>query len=400
MIEIELDDLALADVECIGAGVYAPLSGFLAEADYARCLDEMRLSDGTPWPLPITLSVREPPDAERVALCRSGRLVATMEITGAYRPDKRREALALYGAAERSHPGVAALRESGPVYLAGPVTLEAPPRQTAAETRAEFVRRGWRTVVSAARPDPLLLDLADGVFLEAEGGLPPERVVLQRFRLPGRHAKPREMLLRAIASRNCGCTHMAADGGVIPLPARGQAEAPVLPVGRGGAIIWFTGLSASGKSTLARRAEERLRKLGFRVEVLDGDVVRQSLTRGLGFSKEDRDENIRRIGFVAHLLARNGVMAIVAAISPYRAIRDEVRARGGDFIEVYVNAPLAVCERRDPKGLYQKARAGQITGFTGIDDPYEPPLAPEVECRTDIETVEESTDKIIAALLR
>ena len=132
--------------------------------------------------------------------------------------------------------------------------------------------------------------------------------------------------------------------------------------------------------------------------MLDGDCVRQNLTKGLGFSKEDRDENIRRIGFVAHLLSRNGVIAIVAAISPYRAIRDEVRARIGHFVEVFANAPLAVCEGRDPKGMYRRARAGEIKGFTGIDDPYETPLAPEVECHTDCETVEESVAKVLRVL--
>ena len=168
--------------------------------------------------------------------------------------------------------------------------------------------------------------------------------------------------------------------------------------GAGGVTIWFTGLSASGKTTISRVVTDVLRGRGYRVETLDGDVVRENLTKGLGFSKADRDENIRRIGFVAHLLTRNGVIAVVAAISPYRAIRDEVRARIGRFVEVFANAPIEVCEKRDPKGLYRKARAGEIKGFTGIDDPYEPPLAPEVECRTDRETVEESAAKVVGAL--
>jgi adenylylsulfate kinase len=129
-------------------------------------------------------------------------------------------------------------------------------------------------------------------------------------------------------------------------------------------------------------------------------VVRQNLTKGLGFSKADRDENIRRIGFVAHLLSRNGVIVLVSAISPYREIRDEVRARIGDFVEVFVNAPLPICEQRDVKGLYAKARRGEIRGFTGIDDPYESPLKPEVECRTDLENVADSAEKVIAALVK
>jgi adenylylsulfate kinase len=165
--------------------------------------------------------------------------------------------------------------------------------------------------------------------------------------------------------------------------------------GQSGLTIWFTGLSSSGKTTLAQALYERLRTRGYRVEMLDGDAVRRHLSKGLGFSREDRDENIRRIGFVAQLLTRNGVIVLVSAISPYRAVRDEVRRSIGNFIEVFVNAPLEVCEQRDAKGLYRKARAGLIQGFTGIDDPYEPPLAAEVECRTGVETVEESAARVL-----
>jgi adenylylsulfate kinase len=165
-----------------------------------------------------------------------------------------------------------------------------------------------------------------------------------------------------------------------------------------GVTIWFTGLSGAGKTTISHQVEAKLREQGYKVEILDGDIVRTNLTKGLGFSKEDRDENIRRIGFVSHLLTRNNVIVIVSAISPYRDIRDEVRTRIGDFVEVYVNAPLNVCEDRDVKGLYQKARAGEIKKFTGIDDPYEAPLNPEIECRTDIEDLEESVAKVFAGL--
>jgi adenylylsulfate kinase len=165
-----------------------------------------------------------------------------------------------------------------------------------------------------------------------------------------------------------------------------------------GATVWFTGLSGAGKTTIRMAVEQELRTRGYKVEVLDGDVVRENLTKGLGFSKADRDENIRRIGFVAHLLSRNGVIVLVSAISPYRDARDEVRSRIGDFVEVYVNAPLAVCEQRDVKGLYKKARAGEIKQFTGIDDPYEAPLNPEIECKTDQETLEESVAKVLSRL--
>src|SRR5436853_6151835 len=143
-----------------------------------------------------------------------------------------------------------------------------------------------------------------------------------------------------------------------------------------GFTLWFTGLSGSGKSTLSCMVEEELRQRGLRVEVLDGDVVRTNLSKGLGFSKEDRDTNIRRIGFVCHLLSRNGVAAIAAAISPYREVRDEVRQMIGDFVEVYVRCPVDVCASRDVKGLYAKAMAGEIPGFTGVSDPYEEPLNP------------------------
>ncbi|NES74706.1 MAG: adenylyl-sulfate kinase [Okeania sp. SIO1H6] len=159
--------------------------------------------------------------------------------------------------------------------------------------------------------------------------------------------------------------------------------------------VWFTGLSCAGKTTLSLAVAEELRSLGYTVEVLDSTIVRQDIGKSLGFSKVDRDENIRRIGFLAHLLTRNGVIVLVSAISPYNQVRTEVRRRIGNFMEVYVNAPLEVCEARDKKGLYQLARAGGIKEFTGIDSPYEAPPHPEVECLTDLETVTESKEKII-----
>lgn len=161
-----------------------------------------------------------------------------------------------------------------------------------------------------------------------------------------------------------------------------------------GVTIWLTGLSGAGKTTITQALEQKLLAGGYDIEVLDGDVVRTNLTKGLGFSKPDRDENIRRIGFVANLLTRHGVIVLVSAISPYCEIREEVKQKIGNFVEVFVNAPLNVCEERDVKGLYQQARKGEIKGFTGIDDPYEAPLNPEVECRTDLEELEESVAKV------
>jgi adenylyl-sulfate kinase len=167
-----------------------------------------------------------------------------------------------------------------------------------------------------------------------------------------------------------------------------------------GFTLWFTGLSGSGKSTLSHLIGERLRGLGAKVEVLDGDVVRTHLCKGLGFSKEDRDINIRRIGFVCELLSRNGVIAIVAAISPYRAVREEVRARIPNFVEVYIKCPIEVLADRDVKGLYKKALAGEIAQFTGVSDPYEPPTAPEVTIDSSVESPEQSIERIWATLER
>jgi len=166
-----------------------------------------------------------------------------------------------------------------------------------------------------------------------------------------------------------------------------------------GFTLWFTGLSGAGKSTISAIVEQELRRRGVKVEVLDGDVVRTNLSKGLGFSKEDRDTNIRRIGWVCEVLSRNGVCAIAAAISPYRAIRDEIRGKISNFVEVYVEAPIEVLAERDVKGLYKKALAGEIKNFTGVDDPYEPPHAPEVTCYTDgRETPAQSAAKVIAGL--
>ncbi|HMV46703.1 MAG TPA: adenylyl-sulfate kinase [Blastocatellia bacterium] len=169
-----------------------------------------------------------------------------------------------------------------------------------------------------------------------------------------------------------------------------------------GFTLWFTGLSGAGKTTLTEALVPQLRARGVKVEVLDGDEVRTNLSKGLGFSKEDRDTNIRRIGYVARLLSRNGVGVIAAAISPYREIRDEVRAGiegdGAKFVEVFVHASLDTLVARDVKGLYKKAIAGEIKQFTGVSDPYEEPLAPEVRVSSDNETVAESAAKIIAKL--
>ena len=162
--------------------------------------------------------------------------------------------------------------------------------------------------------------------------------------------------------------------------------------------MWFTGLSGSGKTTIAEIVEKELRDRGRRVEVLDGDIVRTNLSKGLSFSREDRNTNVLRIGFVANLLTRNGVGVIVSAISPYKEVRDQVRRRIIDFVEVFVDAPVEVCAARDVKGLYKKAYAGEIKEFTGVSDPYEPPAAPDLVLKTDEEEPEESAKKVIEKL--
>ncbi len=165
-----------------------------------------------------------------------------------------------------------------------------------------------------------------------------------------------------------------------------------------GYTLWFTGLPSSGKSTLARMVATRLTHMGFHTEVLDGDEVRLRLSKGLGFSKEDRDENIRRISYVANIITRCGGVAITCAISPYREIRDEARGEIGRFVEIYVKCPIEECIKRDVKGLYKRAISGEIANFTGISDPYEEPLQPEITLETNIETMDESVEKILGVL--
>jgi adenylylsulfate kinase len=166
-----------------------------------------------------------------------------------------------------------------------------------------------------------------------------------------------------------------------------------------GFTLWFTGLSGAGKTTIAEIVEHELRERERRVEVLDGDIVRTNLSKGLGFGRDDRNINVLRIGFVANLLTRNGVAVIVSAISPYKEVRDQVRRDiGDDFVEIFVDAPLQVCAERDVKGLYKKAFSGEIPQFTGVSDPYEAPAAPELHIKTDEETPQESARRVIAHL--
>jgi len=193
-------------------------------------------------------------------------------------------------------------------------------------------------------------------------------------------------------------TFPSDDGKVLNESASRPTNQSVRRFDEKGFVLWFTGLSGSGKTTLARLAEKELRERGMRIERLDGDVVRESLTADLGFSKEDRDKNIQRVTFVAKLLSRNGVGVLASFISPYRATRDWVRSEVTNFIEVFVDCSLEECIRRDVKGLYTKALAGEIPEFTGVSDPYEPPLNPEITVNTAEESIDESLAKIMGYL--
>ena len=164
-------------------------------------------------------------------------------------------------------------------------------------------------------------------------------------------------------------------------------------------IVWFTGLPCSGKTTVADAVAERLRERGVRVERLDGDIIRTHLSKDLGFSREDRDENLKRVGFVSNLLSRNGVIVLASFVSPYRDVRDKIRSDAGDrFLEVFVDCPVSECMNRDVKGMYKKALNGYIKGFTGVDDPYEAPLNPELVLNTNIESLDESVNKVVSKL--
>lgn len=190
----------------------------------------------------------------------------------------------------------------------------------------------------------------------------------------------------------------SATGYSTPVSNRKHSGRHRKPSPTSGAVIWFTGLSGAGKTTLARALEVLLYEAGYPVEHLDGDAVREHLSKGLGFSREDRDTNIRRIGYVANLLAKHGVLVLVSAISPYRSTRDAVLAEAPRKLEVYVDAPLKVLIQRDVKGLYARALRGEIAHFTGISDPYEPPLNPDLHLRTDQMSLQECLDRLLAAL--
>ncbi len=526
---LQLSDRSLCDLELLATGAFSPLARFMGKADYQRVLEEMRLADGTLWPVPITLPV---PDDQRVregqdvALRNSNNeLVAVMRVEEVYAWNLDAEAGHVVGKADPRHPLVAEMASWGKLYASGPLQVLALPRPpdfaelrlTPTGVRSGLQALGFDKVVAFQTRNPmhrsheeltkramrqidgaLLLHPAVGLTKPgdvdhytrvrsyralAERHYDPQRMLLALLPLAMRMAGPREALWHALVRRNHGASHFivgrdhagpgndstgkpffgpydaqllvarhAGEIGVEMVPfqelvylpdedryeesSRVPAGARVLqisgtqvrdqylakgsalpewftrpetaarlaeahpPTHERGFCVWFTGLSGAGKSATAEALTRLLLERGRQVTVLDGDVVRTHLSKGLGFSREDRDTNIRRIGFVAAEIVRHGGAVVCAAVSPYRATRNQCRALVGteQFFEVFVDTPLEVCEQRDTKGLYAQARRGELKGFTGIDDPYEPPSDPELVLGTTAATVEANARRILALL--
>jgi sulfate adenylyltransferase len=511
---IQISDRSLCDLELLAVGAFSPLEGFMGRADYERVLEEMRLADGTLWPIPITLPVADdaPVKLDGEVALRSTRneLMAVLVVEEAFAWDAERESRRVLGRFDVRHPLTAEMTRWGRRNVSGRLRVLRLPtyhdfrelRRAPQEVRAALASMGLPAVVAFQTRNPLhrsheeltkraAASCGGGLLIHPAVGLTrpgdvdhytrvrtykalvekyydPNRTLLSLLPLAMRLAGPREALWHAIIRRNYGATHFivgrdhagpgkdsagrpffgpydaqelvaayADEIGVRMVPfkemvflpdeqryeeadrvppdartlaisgtqvrdeylARGRAlpdwftrpeTAAILaemspPRHRQGICVWFTGLSGSGKSATADVLTSLLLEHGRRVTVLDGDVIRTHLSKGLGFSREDRDAHILRVGFVASEIVRHGGAVICAAISPYRATRNQCRALVGaeQFLEVFVDTPLEVCESRDTKGLYAKARRGEIKGFTGIDDPYEPPEAPELVLKTE-----------------
>lgn len=519
---ITLSERALCDLELLATGAFSPLDRFMGKADFDRVATEMRLANGTLFPIPVTLPVETPPELGKDVALRApdNSLLAVMTVEEVFEWDVDHVAANVFGTTERRHPLVAEMERWGRYNISGRLRVLRLParhdftelRRTPATVRALLEARGQANVVAFQTRNPMhraheelvrrAAESIDGTLLIhpvvgmtkpgdvdhytrvrtyvalTENYFDPNRVLLSLLPLAMRMAGPREALWHAIIRRNYGANHFivgrdhaspgpfygpydaqelmakhAEEIGVKMVPFRElvydeahdrydeasnlPADAKVrsisgtqvrdeylakgrslpewftrpqvaailgetyLPRHRQGFCIWFTGLSGAGKSTTANVLVSLLLEEGRQVTLLDGDVVRTNLSKGLGFSKEDRDTNILRIGFVAAEIVRHGGAVICAAISPYTATRNAVRSMvGGDaFVEVFVDTPLEVCASRDEKGLYAKAMRGELKGFTGVDDPYEKPAAPELTIDTVNASVEDNA-RAITSLLR
>ena len=526
---VQVSDRSLCDLELLAVGAFSPLRGFMGRADYERVLEEMRLGDGTVWPIPITLPVAD--DArvragDEVALCSTrNELMAVLAVEDVFAWDPERESQRVLGRFDTRHPLTAEMAGWGRRNVSGALRVLKLPtyhdflelRRTPREVRALLEAMGLSAVVAFQTRNPLhrsheeltkraAASVGGALLIHPVVGLTrpgdvdhytrvrtykalvekhydPRRTLLSLLPLAMRLAGPREALWHAIIRRNYGATHFIvgrdhagpgrdshgqpffgpyeaqellaahADAvGVRMVPfkemvylpdERRYEEADRVPAGvrtlsisgtevrdeylargrelpewftrpetaailgemspprhRQGFCVWFTGLSGAGKSATADVLTSLLLEHGRRVTLLDGDVIRTNLSKGLGFSREDRDTHILRVGFVAAEIVRHGGAVVCAAISPYRSTRNQCRsAVGGDrFLEVFVDTPLALCESRDTKGLYAKARRGEIKGFTGIDDPYETPEAPEVVLKTEDSSAEDNARRVLSEL--
>lgn len=524
---IRLSPRSVCDLELLATGGFSPLTRFMGRSDYERVCAEMRLADGTLWPIPITLPVdRGELRSERAVLRDPQNYpLAVMEIEEVYPYDAEREAQLVYGTVDPRHPLVAEMAGWGKHYVSGALRVINLPahydfvdlRQTPAQVRALLAARGRRSVVAFQTRNPLhraheeLLrraanQIGGSLLIHPAVGLTKPgdvdhftrvriykavvgryfdagTAVLSLLPLAMRMAGPREALWHALIRRNYGASHFivgrdhagpgvdsvgrpfygpydaqdllvryAEELGVEMVPfaelvylkrerryvttdevpagaqvaslsgtevrenylSRGRLlpawftrpeTAAILrqaypPPHQQGFCIWLTGLSGAGKSTVANMLNILLLEQGRSATILDGDVVRTHLSKGLGFSREDRDTNILRIGFVASEVVRAGGVVICAAVSPYRTTRSQCRHLIGEsrFIEVFVDTPLEVCEARDTKGLYAQARRGELKNFTGINDPYEPPTHPELRLETVDRTPEHNARSILTYL--
>lgn len=529
---LRLSARSLCDLELLATGAFSPLDRFMGETDYRRVLAEMRLADGTLFPMPITLPVAEdaPGQVGEWVTLRGPKndILAVMEVIERYRWDHATEALQVFGTTSVDHPLVAEMMAWGRWYLSGPLYVLALPihysfthlRRTPIQVRRALAAMGRSNVVAFQTRNPIhraheeltkraMCAVDASLLIHPVVGLTkpgdvdyytrvrcysalveryydPERTLLSLLPLAMRMGGPREALWHAIIRRNFGASHFivgrdhagpgrdsngtpfygpydaqnllkryAPEIGVQPVPFQEMVYLPdedryeeadrasgwrtlaisgtqvrndylakgrplpewftrpevaailadvSVPRHKQGMCIWLTGLSGAGKSTIAEILAVDLMERGRQVSVLDGDAVRTHLSKELGFSKEDRDANILRIGFVASEIVRHHGTVICAAISPYEGTRNQVRALfpyTDQFVLVYVDASVAVCEVRDTKGMYAKARRGEITRFTGVDDPYEPPTHADVICHTGgAETPEASARKVLHALTR
>lgn len=526
--DVRLSPRALHDLELLAVGAFSPLDRFMGKADYESVMHNMRLADGTLFPMPITLTVAEAelPKSDRVVLRDvHNNAFAIMDIEETYKWDPQTEAQLVLGSTDPRHPLVSEMIRWGNLCISGRLQVFDLPsysdftelRRTPAEVRALLESMGNHNVVFFQTRNPMHRiheELTKRAAEQIQGSLvihpvvgltkpgdvdhytrvrvyrslvenyyDKNKTVLSLLPLAMRMAGPREAVWHAIIRRNYGATHFIVgrdhagpgkDGsgkpfygpydaqellskhedevGVKMVPfkelvyladeeryveagqepegakilnisgtqvrddylakgnylpewfTRRETSAILMemfpPRHKQGFCLWFTGLSGSGKSTIAQLVTSLLMERGRQVTVLDGDVVRTHLSKGLGFSREDRDTNILRIGFVAGELVRQHGAVIAAAISPFRSARNESRKMVGEdrFIEIFVNTPVEVCEQRDVKGLYAKARRGEITGFTGVDDPYEEPRNPEITLDTVNNSAEENARQIIQYL--